>query len=165
MTCYLKVSNSRKEWVVVVGVHQKRWQGFDGAGPVPVRHAYHRALLLQSTLKLHDQQTVPVGEGGHAVSAARDFVVPFLRTLARRTVEAGDGLEAVGALVVLQFGKGVAEVADLLQAELRHLVAGQFVAVGLFRLLSVILMALLGICTGGKQVNGPKAYSRRLGDV
>ena len=122
-------------------------------------------MLLQSTLELHDQQTVPVGEGGHAVSAARDFVVPFLRTIARRAVEAGDGLEAVGALVVLQLGEGAAEVADLLQAELRHLVAGQFVTVGPLGLLSGIVVALLGICTGSKYVNGPKAHSRRLGDL
>ena len=69
-------------------------------------------------------------EGGHAVATARDLVLPFLRTQAGRAVEASDGLEAVGAVVVLQLVQGVAEVADLLQAHLRHLVAGQLVIVG-----------------------------------
>lgn len=106
------------ERVTVVGVREERRQGFDGAGPVPIGHAHHRPLFLEGTLKLHGQEAVPVGEGGHAVTAARDLLIPFLRTQARRAVEAGDGLEAVGTVVVLQFVEGVAEVADLLQAEL-----------------------------------------------
>ena len=130
-------------------VSEERGQGFDGAGPVPVGHAHHGSLLLQGAFKLHGQQTVPVREGGHAVATARDLVLPFLRTQAGRAVEASDGLEAVGAVVVLQLVQGVAEVADLLQAHLRHLVAGQLVRLGrpVVVVVAVVMSAVICIQT------------------
>lgn len=52
-------------------------------------------------------------EDRHAVRAAGVAVGGVLRTIVGVAVEAGDGLEAVGAVVVLQLVQRVLQIADL----------------------------------------------------
>lgn len=103
----LKSEITHFEGVVFGGIGEKRGEGLSGARLVPVRHANHRPLVPQGTLKLHGQEAVPLRKDGHAVSATRVTVRGVFWTQARGTVVAGDGLETVRAVVVLQFVESV----------------------------------------------------------
>lgn len=99
---YSRENSSVPEERVVSRFGHKRRKRTDGSSPVPVRNPGGGSFLSQRHLHLDEKQAVEVGQVGESVRDAGKRHRSVLWTKTRACVEAGDGLVARQAVIVLK---------------------------------------------------------------